>query len=155
MGGGRWWDKDEKRIELPVYAAAPSEWDRIYKEKITPYNFLLIVAMPNYVKARVVAMKNQTLLNEAMIACALWRYQKQHGSYPENLDALTPEFMPKVPREVVNEQPLKYRRTSEGSYWLYSVGEDGQDDGGPGGKFDAGNTKDWIWEGSLRDGSDR
>jgi hypothetical protein len=63
-------------------------------------------------------------------AIALKRYQRRHGRLPETLEALVPEFCATVPRDPVNGQPLRYRRLPEGGFLLYSVGENGADDGG-------------------------
>ena len=41
-----------------------------------------------------------------------------------------PEFVPKVPLDPVDGQPLRYRRNADGTFLLYSVGENGKDDGG-------------------------
>ena len=41
-----------------------------------------------------------------------------------------PEFLPALPRDLMAGQPLRYRLNPDGSFILYSVGEDGRDDGG-------------------------
>jgi len=41
-----------------------------------------------------------------------------------------PGFAPKLPRDVINGQPLKYRRLEDGRFTLYSLGWDAKDDGG-------------------------
>ncbi len=63
-------------------------------------------------------------------AIALRRYQLRHDRYPARLDALVPEFLPSVPRDIFDGQPLRYRLQADGQFLLYSVGEDGVDDGG-------------------------
>lgn len=45
-------------------------------------------------------------------------------------DALAPQFIIKLPHDVINGQPLKYRRTDDGSFILYSMGWNEKDDGG-------------------------
>lgn len=64
----------------------------------------------------------QTLLDEADVACALERYRLAKGQFPETLDALTPQFIPKIPHGVIDGEPLKYRRTDEGQFILYTAG---------------------------------
>ncbi len=64
------------------------------------------------------------------IACALERYHLAHGEYPETLDALMPQFMEKMPHDIIGGQPLHYRRTDDGKFLLYSVGWNETDDGG-------------------------
>jgi hypothetical protein len=63
-------------------------------------------------------------------ALALRRYQLRHQGLPEQLEALVPEFCGDVPRDPVDGRPLRYRRLSHGEFLLYSVGDNGVDDGG-------------------------
>ena len=63
-------------------------------------------------------------------AIALERYHGKHGSYPNSLASLSPEFLKTVPVDFMDGQPLRYRPTSDGHFLLYSVGLDCMDDGG-------------------------
>jgi hypothetical protein len=63
-------------------------------------------------------------------ACALQRYRLQHGAWPERLEQLTPQFLPGIPRDNFDGNPLRYRRNADGTFLLYSVGEDCRDDAG-------------------------
>ncbi len=57
-----------------------------------------------------------------------------------------PEFIPKVPDEVVNGQLFRYRRLEDGTFVLYSVGWDERDDGGVVSTEKNGKeTGDWVW----------
>lgn len=76
------------------------------------------------------AMQAETERSLVLCAIALKRYFLRHGAHPETLDALIPEFLSAVPIDYMDGQPLKYRRNPDGSFTLYSVGEDGVDDGG-------------------------
>ena len=75
----------------------------------------------------------------ARVAIALERYRLAHGEYPESLDALSPQFIDKLPHDIINGQPLHYRRTSDGQFVLYSVGWNETDDGGEVGLRKDGN----------------
>ena len=66
----------------------------------------------------------------AVTAIALKRYQLRHGQYPAGLSALLPEFAPTLPRDPADGNPLRYQLKPDGSFLLYSVGEDGIDNGG-------------------------
>ncbi|MHB8524160.1 MAG: hypothetical protein ACYDH9_25850 [Limisphaerales bacterium] len=72
----------------------------------------------------------QTAVDEAVLACALERYRLAHGELPEKLDVLAPQFIDKLPHDLITGQPLKYRRTDDGQFALYSVGWNGVDDAG-------------------------
>ena len=63
-------------------------------------------------------------------AIALKRYQLKHGNYPPDLNSLVPEFVPEVPFDPVDGQPLRYRPKADGIFLLYSIGENGKDDNG-------------------------
>jgi len=62
-------------------------------------------------------------------AAALALYRVENGEYPEQLEALVPEFLDEVAEDVLADKPLSYRRLDDG-YLLYSVGRDGRDSGG-------------------------
>lgn len=90
-------------------------------------------------------LRIQTLINEGQIACALERYRIANGEYPEALDSLVPEFMQQLPRDIVNGAPLKYRRSENGKFLLYSLGWNGTDEGGK-------DVSDWSHQESLKNG---
>ncbi len=72
----------------------------------------------------------QTEVDLMTVACALERYRLAERTYPEQLASLAPRFMVAVPHDIINGQPLKYRRTASGKFVLYSVGWNEKDDGG-------------------------
>ena len=111
----------------------------------SPYSFLEAIYLPNMAKAAQRTAYNQTLVNEARVACALERYQLAHGGYPENLDVLVPQFIDTLPHDVIGGQPLPYRRTDAGKYLLYSVGWNETDDGGTPGPESDLTKGDWVW----------
>jgi hypothetical protein len=91
----------------------------------------------------------------AITAIALKRYQLKHGNYPADLNLLVPEFVPAVPLDPVDGQPLRYHQNADGTFILYSVGENGKDDGGDA-SLEKGVTSssffwqndhalDWVW----------
>ncbi|MDB6023975.1 MAG: hypothetical protein JWM68_198 [Verrucomicrobiales bacterium] len=117
---------------------------QLHGEKRSPYTFLVAWSLPNFVKALQTTAHNQTVVNEASLACALERQHLAKGDYPETLDALTPQFIEKLPHDLISGQPLKYHRTAGGGYQLYSIGWDEKDNGGTVGK--SKEEGDWVWE---------
>ena len=87
----------------------------------------------------------------AITAIALKRYQLLHSHYPETLAELTPELLPSVPPDPADGQPLRYRRNGGGTFTLYSIGDDGIDDGGDPGPTGHSTrnywlrARDWVW----------
>ena len=131
----------------------------------TPFNFfarLLLPSLGNY--AEKIAY-GQTSANLARVAIALERYRLAHGEFPESLDALAPQFMEKIPHDVIGGQPLHYRRdpssqssdAAGGQFVLYSVGWNETDDGGVVVSKNGSNGRDesnarvdiekgdWVW----------
>ena len=92
----------------------------------------------------------QTSMDEAAVACALERYRLAHGDYPEKLAALVPQFIAAIPQDIFSGEPLKYRRTDDGKFVLYSIGWNEKDDGGTivldqSHKTPDLDQGDWVW----------
>ena len=96
----------------------------------TPYNLFSHLLLPALSKAAEKSARGQSFKDLALVACLLERHFLAHKQYPETLDALVPQFITKLPHDVINGQPLKYRRTETGGFILYSVGWNEKDDGG-------------------------
>jgi hypothetical protein len=118
-------------------------------DKTTPYNLMARMAIPNFTRAAEIAARNQTMAKLAELVCALERHRLKNGSYPETLQTLTPDFIEKLPHDLITGEPFKYRRLADGQFLLYSVGWNEQDDGGvvalnPQGQW-AADKGDWVW----------
>lgn len=129
------------------------------KFSFSPYTFAINIF--NREASPQTFARTQTSVNLALVACALERYRLTNGHYPETLTALAPEFLEKLPHDIINGEPLKYRLKPDGNFILYSVGWNEQDDGGayPGKEiipargtsefFKRYNyhpeTGDWVW----------
>jgi hypothetical protein len=91
----------------------------------------------------------QACADLARVACALERYRLANEQFPETLDALAPKFIETLPHDLINGQPLKYRRADDGQFVLYSVGWNETDDGGTVGLTKSGSPDwhqgDWVW----------
>jgi hypothetical protein len=72
---------------------------------------------------------SQAAARTALVAVAAERYRLRHGAWPATLAALAPEFLPAVPADPFNGQPLRFTRFADGLL-IYSVGSDLSDDGG-------------------------
>jgi len=86
----------------------------------------------DFSKAWLASVKNLTLNQMVITAIALKRYQLIHGRPPPDLNCLVPQFLSAAPVDLMNGQVFRYRPNSNGTFLLYSVGEDGKDDGGDG-----------------------
>jgi len=90
----------------------------------------------------------------ALAAVALHRHKLKHGGFPSDLNALVPAWLPAVPRDFMDGNPLRYRLEPDGQFRLWSVGEDFKDDGGdatPATPPEADDSffwlkgRDWVW----------
>jgi len=63
------------------------------------------------------------------VAAALAVFHAEHGTYPEKLEELVPGALVVPPADAFHGKPLVYKRLKQG-YLLYSLGQNGQDDGG-------------------------
>jgi hypothetical protein len=108
---------------------------------------------PDFRKAWQVTFRSLTLREMTTTAIALKRHELRHGRPPASLEALVPEFLSALPRDLMDGQPLRYRLKPDGSFVLYSVGENGRDDGGnprsEAARGKEGNDllsgRDWVW----------
>ncbi len=115
---------------------------------------------PDFSRAYFTTMKNLTLHEMVITAIALKRYELRHGKPPTSLAALVPDFLAAPPNDFMDGQPLRYRLNSDGSFTLYSVGEDAQDDGGDPSTADSDKdrlikspwvARDWVWPRAVPD----
>jgi len=101
------------------------------------------------------AGRSQSIAQCATSACALERYRLARGRYPDKLDELVPQYLAAVPRDVIDGQPLRYRREGADRFVLYSIGWNMKDDGGEVAwkkTYSASDTPrpddkagDWVW----------
>ncbi len=109
-------------------------------------------AISTFQKTNLSIASTQVYLDEAVISCALERFRIDHGKYPSQLEALVPQYLVRLPHDVISGEPLKYRLKDEGGYFLYSMGANGTDEGGQvvmkkeGCKGPDLEQGDWVWK---------
>ncbi len=116
---------------------------------VTPWNYIAAITVPNFSKATETMARNQTWVDQARIACALERFRIANGKYPATLAALVPQFLDKIPHDIIAGKPMTYVRKDEQNFNLYSIGWNEVDDGGitahtGDGKEDR-DFGDWVW----------
>ena len=148
-------DSSRERVQAQLVTRASNQIMRNLSG--SPDSTLASMLVPNLTRAVLVAARAQTLLNQLQTACGLERYRRARGEYPESLEQLVPEFLGVLPRDLFVEGSLRYRRTAEGSYRLWSVGWNEQDDGGAPGPLDwqgqpafSEQVADWVWPATPR-----
>ncbi len=147
------------RIVSPAALQRANDAVRAEMKHYSPYKFQALMLFPAIGRAVEKFAAIQSSIDLARTACALERYRLAHGEYPETLDALVPQFIEKLPHDIIGGQPLHYRRTDPppsdsgaagGKFLLYSVGWNETDDGGQvalkkDGSEDRENG-DWVWK---------
>lgn len=143
-----WVAEPENHLALPQIANKISplldQW------KSGPCNIFVKLFLPSLPHCITKFAREQISVDLARTAIALERYRLAHGKFPESLDALTPQFIAKVPHDVIGGQPLKYRREAKDRFVLYSVGWNERDDGGvtfipKNGSQPRFEEGDWVW----------
>lgn len=83
--------------------------------------------------AQVLDVEDQTnvLFDLARVALSLAAYRADNGDYPATLAKLKPKYARGIPLDRFSGKPLIYKRI-KGGFLLYSVGQNGKDDGGRG-----------------------
>lgn len=100
----------------------------------TPYrrlrSFYAAALIPALERAVGRAFRLETDRSLLMAEIAVHRYRTRHGRWPDRLEVLVPEFLSALPVDGMDGKPVRYRPTEDGGFVLWSVGEDGVDDGG-------------------------
>jgi hypothetical protein len=162
VGRGAWTHLQARQSELRDNYRRPSADWRFYLSLPMHDRINLIVGdrpvapncpYPDFTRAWLATSRNLSQHEMLITTIALKRYQLRHGKMPGELNALVPDYLKAVPRDLVDGQPLRYRLNADGSFILYSIGEDARDDGGdsrPGENsrkqyWDFGSSRDWVW----------
>ncbi|HEY5910291.1 MAG TPA: hypothetical protein VJA21_06765 [Verrucomicrobiae bacterium] len=133
------WDRRKSKA---AFAARINQTTR----PLTRWRYTLSGAfLPNYTEVLEHAVRTETLRQLTLTAIAIKRYHLRHHSPPPDLAALVPEFLKSPTYDPMSGGPLRYRPGENGEFLLYSIGEDGQDDGGDP-RPSAGSKLD-LWEG--------
>ena len=146
-------DVTNRLVSPAAVRQAAADGNRQLKH-FSPYKIegqMIMQPIINCAKKFAIAQSNMDL---ARVACALERCRLAQGGYPETLDGLAPQYIDKLPHDVINGQPLHYRRTEGGHYVLYSVGWNEKDDGGvvalnKNGVVDR-DKGDWVWDSAAK-----
>lgn len=68
-------------------------------------------------------------LRAARVGLTIELFRLKHGKLPAKLSDLVPEYIKAIPADPFDGKPLRFKKLDKG-YVLYSVGENGEDDGG-------------------------
>lgn len=124
-----------------------AELDKLLSKSLTTLQYpFCLRAIPNFKRAVSVALNCETQRRLAIMAIAIKRYQLRFGKVPATLNALVPDFCNEVLLDPMDWKPLRYRVDADGSFTLYSIGNDGKDGGGdPSGSVVWLEARDIVW----------
>jgi len=118
------WKRDRQaisRARQKLFSSFFERWRfKIFKSELAFYFYYC-----DPLKAELATQERDAIL----VVIALEKYRRRFEGWPRNLEALTPEFLSEIPPDRYNGKPLRYRIV-DGLPLLYSVGVDGDDDGG-------------------------
>ncbi len=148
----RWHDAKLARVDPQASRFYPSRAPDIMIEDATSswpramFYCLFRTTAPTLDSLEKTYFSGHTTLQLTRLACALERSRMDAGAYPDTLGALVPKYIEALPHDVIDGEPLRYRRTDDGRFLLYAVGLNGTDDGGATGeKSNARDHLDWAW----------
>jgi hypothetical protein len=110
-------------------------------------HWLSSIALPNYGKASEAALRGETQRRMTITAIALKRYHLRNGHYPAVLANLAPQWLATELLDPWSGKPFHYRLNADGTFTLYSVGEDDRDDGGDPTPIRSTNAPPDMWLG--------
>ena len=120
---------DASRLPLPE---ALDKMERLGKEAASRRSFipgLMEYLIPNLSRSMSQAARGDALMLGARAALALERFRLANSHPPAQIVELVPAFLPAVPLDPFDGQPLRYLSDDHG-YTFYSIGENRKDDGG-------------------------
>jgi len=96
---------------------------------IPKIHILLRMIMPALSRVTMIDIRIIAQLRTARVGLAIQRYRLATGRLPDALSALVPAYLEAVPKDPFDDKELRYKKLETG-FVVYSIGEDGNDDGG-------------------------
>lgn len=73
---------------------------------------------------------SQSCINCLETACAIEQFYIETGKLPETSSALVPRYINKLPTDIIDGKPLRYKLLSSNEYLIYSIGWNEKDENG-------------------------
>ena len=117
-------------LPAPQSLVATNASDALCLEARRKYCIFSALLLPAYGKLAIKVADGSARLRIATSALAVERFRLAHqNQLPDSLAALVPTYLPSVPTDPWDGQPLRFKKLAKG-YVVYSVGPDGKDDDG-------------------------
>jgi hypothetical protein len=141
---------DKERVT--VNTKAPVENSENERTAFLKHQFATRLLLPAVGTAARKFALGQVLAKEAELACALERYRLAKGKLPDTLEMLAPQFIAKLPHDVLTGEPLRYQRLSDTEFSLSSIGWAKEEADGSQRSFSAAQVQestDWTWRSAV------
>jgi hypothetical protein len=114
------------------------------------HRYALVQAMmPALDRTMELGFRGRALHEATLTVLALQRYRQEKGSYPPSLDELkTGDYLDVLSADPYSDKLLSYK-VADGSFVLYSLGPDFDDDDGESGRDKDGRPKAWADQGDT------
>jgi len=119
-----------KAIQLPLHErqdAADAIGTKI--ETTSKIHIILRMIMPALSRFITIDIRTIAHLRTAQVGLAIERYRLATGSLPKTLAELAPIYLDALPKDPFDGKDIRYKKLEAG-FVVYSIGEDGSDDGG-------------------------
>ena len=121
--------------DVPTFAAIPAGWEAKLLESDSAaessQKLLLSIMLPSMSRANLAFYRGIAERRAAAVILAAKLHHAETGRWPASFDDLVPSYLPRVPDDPFAPAgtPMKFA-VIQGLPAVYSVGEDGRDDGG-------------------------
>ncbi|MCH7558750.1 MAG: hypothetical protein IIB56_15015, partial [Planctomycetes bacterium] len=134
-----------EQLSLKTAVQRHAESDAIddkFKELVNG-NVFLRTLTPAVKRIAEIGNRVPTDVRAALTMIAIFRYNRDTGRYPQNLNQLvTDDYLKQLPIDSYSDKPLVYKKT-EDNFILYSFGPDFKDDDGVSAKDSKGRVRQW------------
>lgn len=134
-----------EQLSLKTAVQRHAESDAIddkFKE-IVNGNVFLNILTPAIGRVIEIGNRAPTNVGATLTMIAIFRYKRDAGRYPQNLNQLvTDGYLKQLPIDSYSDKPLVYKKT-EDNFILYSFGPDFKDDDGVSSKDSKGRARPW------------
>jgi hypothetical protein len=104
--------------------------------------------LPTLFKVHEITLRSHAEMRCAIVMLALERFRQARRTWPDRLEELTPAYLDRVPLDPFDGRPIKFVRREDG-VTVYSVGPDGEDNGGAVAGRSLASGFDWgfrLWD---------
>jgi hypothetical protein len=137
-------DQGKQTIELNSFDEDLKQLENEARQMLTPVGFwfhprsiptdrtskiLVALLLPPIHGTLSVARELETYRSMFNVSMALCEYRADYKRFPDTLQKLAPVYIEHIPTDDFGRRELVYRKTAAG-YLLYSLGDNGRDDGG-------------------------